>query len=112
VVAAAVIPEWWTSELRDHVSSEAAALLLHLGDAAPNLDTEFVQPCMSRSGSIFFRVGDDVYAHKEAMAFRWRFSDDGSIAVDGYRLGRRVAGCTVPRGALPARGERGHPVWN
>jgi hypothetical protein len=108
-----MIPEWWNDTLRDHVASEAASLLLHLGDAAPDLDVDYIQPCMARSGQIFFRTADDViYAHKAAMAFRWRFGDDGSVDVDGYRLGRRVAGCTVPKDALPARGERAAAQWN
>jgi hypothetical protein len=98
------LPEWWTDDLRDRVASEAAALMLHLGSHAPNLD-EFTTPMMApSSGNIYFRVGDnDVFAHRAAMAFHWRFNDDDSVYVAGYRLGRRVAAADVPKDAVPKR---------
>jgi hypothetical protein len=106
-----MIPEWWTDDLRDRVAGEAAALLLHLGSHAPNLD-EFTTPMLApSSGNIYFRVGEnDVFAHKAAMGFHWSFRDDGDVRVDGYRLGRKVASATVPKDAVPAK--RSTAKWN
>jgi hypothetical protein len=102
-------PEWWSAKLRRRILDDVGALRLHLGDHAPDLDA-YVQPVMDRSGALFYRTEDnDVFAIRGQMAFRWRFAEDGDIAVDGFVLGRRVAGANVPKDATPpTRGA----VWN
>jgi hypothetical protein len=103
-------PEWWSAKLGQRILDDVGALRLHLGAHAPPLD-KYVQPIMDRSGALFYRTEDDtVFAVREHMAFRWRFGDDGDVRVDGFTLGRRVAGASVPKSAAPPT--RGGATWN
>jgi hypothetical protein len=107
-----IVPEWWSDELRDRVSSEAASLLLHLGSHAPDLD-EHAHPLLTLNDELYFRsASGDVLAVRDEMAFWWKFRDDGSIAVNGYHLGRPVTGCVIGKDALPAPAERAAAYWN
>jgi hypothetical protein len=107
------IPEWWTDDLRDRVSSEAASLMLHLGSHAPDLDEHAELLLSLNDEQLYFRSsGGDVLAVRGAMAFVWRFREDGSVDVAGYHLGRRVTGAVIGKDALPARGERAAAYWN
>jgi hypothetical protein len=106
------VPEWWSEDLRARSGSKSAALMLHLGSHAPPLD-EYAQPLLSRSDDLYFRSSSgDVLAVRDDMAFHWKFRDDGSIAVNGYHLGRRVTGCVIGKDALPAPAESAAAYWN
>ena len=105
-----MIPPEWSDELKERVGNEAASLMLHLGDHAPDLD-DHVEPMLGANGHLYFRTEDNVFTVRGEMAFRWSWTVGGDFTVAGYVLGRRIATVDVPRDAAPPK-KRAAARWN